>query len=86
MRWQRRNISMRRDQVSEFACSNSALYMQVEGVPKTDVFVRCSRGFLIGSPRAVKVDSEVAMSIVGKPVCTSHSNCRLEGKQFLLKI
>lgn len=43
-------------------------------VQKTDVFVRCPKDFCITSQEA-RVDSEVAILIVGKPIRNSHSNC-----------
>lgn len=43
------------------------------------------RGEGIDRLKKDKVDSEVAILIVGKPVWTSHSNCKLKGKCLLPK-
>ena len=83
-------------------CTNNILTLKQKGIDYPDLpcskVVVCSicrqkirfytllKELPIESPQGVRVNGKVVVSIVGKPVCTSHSNCRLKSKQFLIKV
>lgn len=57
----------------------SSLQLRKYVVPKTEVFIHCSRDFFIELPqKRRKIDNKVAMPIIGKLIHTSHGNCNLK--------